>query len=500
MRVSPFQGALDLAAALDRREVSSVELVDEAIARIERFDGQINAVVVRDFDRARETAKAADERRDRGERRPLLGVPMTVKESYNVVGLPQTWGFKEYANSCAQEDAVTVSRLKAAGAIILGKTNVPVALADWQSFNDIYGLTRNPWNLDCSPGGSSGGSAAALAAGYVPLELGSDIGGSIRVPAHFCGVFGHKATYGLIPGRGQALPGVTRSSDLSVCGPLARTAADLELALGILAGPDAEMATAYRLALPAPRHTELREYRVLVIDEHPLVPTRQEIRAAVLACAQRLAASGAKVAYSSPLVPDLAEAGRVYIQLLGAETSLRQPPEQRQKLAERAAMLDPNDQSLRALRIRTPNLSHAEWIALDERRMRIRAQWRALFEVFDVVLSPPLSIEAYPHDTSTAHDSQQVDIDGQPVTLIDQLVWPGVATLGALPATVAPIGRTAAGLPLGLHIMGAQFDDLTTIAVAGLIEREFGGFRAPPPAAYATRQVGGDVPGPRSFN
>ncbi|HEU0169655.1 MAG TPA: amidase [Chloroflexota bacterium] len=481
MSASPFRSAADTVAALARREVSSVELVDAAIARIERFDGQINAVPVRDFDRARDAAREADRRLGRGDRAPLLGMPMTVKESYNVVGLPQTWGFKEHANSCATEDAVTVSRLKNAGAIILGKTNVPVALADWQSFNDIYGLTRNPWDLERSPGGSSGGSAAALAAGYVPLEMGSDIGGSVRVPAHFCGVFGHKATYGLIPGRGQALPGVTRSSDLGVCGPLARTAADLDLALGILAGPDGEMAAGYRLNLPEPRHAELRDYRVLVVDDHPLVPTRKEIRDAVLGCADRLEALGVTVARSSDLVPDLAEAGRVYIQLLGAETSVRgMSAERRAELAERAAKLDSDDHSLRALRIRTPNLSHAEWIALDERRYRIRAQWRRLFQEFDVVLSPPLSIEAYPHDTTAEHDGKNVDIDGQQITLIDQLVWPGIATLGALPATVAPIGQTRAGLPIGLHIMGAQFDDRTTIHFAGLIERELGGFQAPP--------------------
>jgi amidase len=303
----------------------------------------------------------------------------------------------------------------------------------------------------------------------------------VRVPAHFCGVFGHKATYGLIPGRGQALPGVTRSSDLGVCGPLARTAADLDLALGILAGPDGEMAAGYRLNLPEPRHAELRDYRVLVLDDHPLVPTRKEIRDAVLGCADRLEALGVTVARSSDLVPDLAEAGRVYIQLLGAETSVRgMSAERRAELAERAAKLDSDDHSLRALRIRTPNLSHAEWIALDERRYRIRAQWRRLFQEFDVVLSPPLSIEAYPHDTTAEHDGKNVDIDGQQITLIDQLVWPGVATLGALPATVAPIGQTRAGLPIGLHIMGAQFDDRTTIHFASLIERELGGFQAPP--------------------
>jgi len=490
MSMPPFSDTSAMVAALERRSVSSVELVDEAIARIEALDGEINAVVVRDFPSAREAARNADNRRSRGEHQPLLGVPMTVKESYNVTGLPTTWGFREFADWRATEDAVAVARLKHAGAIILGKTNVPVALADWQSFNEIYGATRNPWSPEHSPGGSSGGSAAALAAGYVPLELGSDIGGSVRVPAHFCGVFGHKATYGLIPGRGQAMPGVQRAADLGVCGPLARTAADLDLALNILAGPEGDMATGYRLALPGPRHDELRRFKVLVIDEHPLVPTRADVRSAVVRCAERLASLGVSVSRSSELVPDLADAGRVYIQLLGAETGTRQPPERRQAMAEAAAKLAPDDQSLHALRLRTANFSHRDWIALDERRVCIRAQWRALFQEFDVVISPPLSIAAYPHDFTSVHDQQKVDIDGHEITLIDQLVWPGVATLGGLPATVVPIDRTAEGLPIGLHIMGAQFEDRTSIAFAGLIEREFGGFQAPPLVTQALSAIG----------
>ncbi|MBV9895320.1 MAG: amidase [Chloroflexi bacterium] len=503
MSTSPFADVATLVAALEQRAVSSIELVEQAIARIEALDGQINAVVVRDFDGARKAAHAADERRRRGERPPLLGIPMTVKESYNITGLPTTWGFREFAESRASEDAVAVTRLKEAGAVILGKTNVPVALADWQSFNDIYGATRNPWNLEYSPGGSSGGSAAALAAGYVPLEIGSDIGGSVRVPAHFCGVFGHKSTYGLIPGRGQSLPGTTRASDLSVCGPLARSAADLDLAVSILAGPEGDMATGYRLALPGPRHEHLRDYRVLVVDEHPLVPTRDDVRSAVRRCAERLAGLGTTVAWSSVLVPDLADAGRVYIQLLGAETGTRrQSPERRQTMAEAAAKLPADDQSLHALRLRTANLSHQDWVALDERRMRIRAQWRALFAEFDVVLSPPLSIAAYPHDFSSAHDEKKLEIDGRTVTFIDQLVWPGVATLGALPATVLPIDHTSDGLPIGMQVMGAQFEDRTTIAFAGLIEREFGGFQAPPLAAGAANRASvalGHCRRPRQF-
>lgn len=482
---SAYRGARAMVAQLDRREVSAVELVDDAIARIERLDGSINAVIVRDFDRARETAKEADRRRASGERLPLLGVPMTVKESYNVVGLPTTWGFPEFKDNRAGDDAVTVARLKEAGAVIVGKTNVPVALADWQSFNAIYGVTRNPWNLDYSPGGSSGGSAASLAAGYVPLEIGSDIGGSVRVPAHFCGVFGHKATYGLIPVRGQGLPGTTRASDLSVSGPMALTAADLDLALGILAGPEREMADGYRLALAKPRHADLEEYRVLVLDEHPLVPTRKEIVDAVSRFAAKLENAGVKVARSSALIPDLAHAGRVYVQLLGAETNNRMPPEHRRIMEEAAAKLSPDDDSLHAIRLRNINLSHRDWVALDEQRVRIKAQWRTLFETFDVVVGPPLSTAAFPHDFNRDQNAKRVNIDGKELIYVDQLVWPGVATLAGLPATVAPIDRTGDGLPIGIHIMGAQFDDRTTIAFAGLIERAFGGFEPPPGFAEA---------------
>src|SRR4051812_45894749 len=229
--------AADLVRARAAREVSSRELVDAAIARIEALDPKINAVVVRDFDRAKAAADAADAALVRGERRPLLGLPMTVKEQFNITGLPTTWGFPRLRDRRADFDALAVTRLKDGGAIILGKTNVPAGLTDWQSFNEVYGTTNNPWDLQRTPGGSSGGAAAALAAGFVPLELGSDIGGSLRCPAHFCGVFAHKPSLDLIPQRGSGspeVPPIPFRSDLSVIGPMARSAADLELALGVL--------------------------------------------------------------------------------------------------------------------------------------------------------------------------------------------------------------------------------------------------------------------------
>ena len=301
-----YRNTTDLVAALAARQVSAVELVDQAIARIEVLDAHINAVVVRDFDRARADAAAADQALDRGERRPLLGVPMTVKEAYNVAGLPTTWGMPMFKDWRPAEDAVAVARVKAAGAVILGKTNVPFALADWQSYNDIYGTTNNPWDLDRTPGGSSGGSAAALAMGYTSLELGSDIGGSLRAPAHYCGVYAHKPTHALVPSRGHTPPGVPplpQEVDLAVVGPMARSANDLALALDLLAGPDEPDAVAYRLALPAARHDTLQEFRVLVIDTHPLLPTAHAVRAALERLTERLAQAGCKLAQTSPCFP-----------------------------------------------------------------------------------------------------------------------------------------------------------------------------------------------------
>jgi amidase len=264
--------------------------------------------VVRDFDRARQAAIAADQALARGERRPLLGLPMTVKESFNVAGLPTTWGIPAFKDWRPTEDAVPVQRLKAAGAVIIGKTNAPVALADWQTTNPIYGTTNNPYDVERTPGGSSGGAAAALAAGYVALELGSDIGGSLRTPAHYCGVYAHKPTYGVVARRGHAFPrqpALPSAGDgLAVVGPMARSAQDIALEFGVIAGPDEQRdGVGWRLALPQPRHRALRDFRVLLIDTHPLCPTAEVIRKALAQLADRLGKEGATVAGKARCCP-----------------------------------------------------------------------------------------------------------------------------------------------------------------------------------------------------
>lgn len=472
------------AAALAAGKISARELLDHTIARIERLDAQINAVVVRDFDRAREAAKAADAALAKGERGPLLGVPMTVKESYAVAGLPSSWGLPEFRDNRPAEDAVAVARLKAAGATVIGKTNVPTALADWQSVNAIYGLTRNPWDLERTPGGSSGGGAAAIAAGFVALEMGSDIAGSIRVPAAFCGIYGHKPSYGLLPLRGHGFPGTIGAADLSVIGPLARSADDLDLALEIAAGPDGEDAIAYRLTLPPPRHAVLRDFRVLVIDAHPAIPTAESIQAALERLATQLRAAGVRVARESRNLPDLVAANRTFLRLLMPILTARLPPEQLAVLRADAAALPPQADSIAAQGLRASVIGHGEWLAANEARAVLRRQWRELFGEFDVVLTPAFSTVAFPHDYSADPDARLADIDGAKIPYSDQLVWPGLATAPGLPATVAPLGCDAAGLPVGIAINGPRFEDRTPIAFAGLIAEAFGGF-VPPPAFAA---------------
>src|SRR3954447_10012969 len=315
-----FKSAVELSAALTAKKVSAVELTQDAIDRIERHDSKVNAICVRDFDRALDAAREADAALARGERKPLLGLPMTIKESFNIAGLPTTWGWTPQKDFIPPQDALPISRVKQAGGVILGKTNVPMGLADWQSYNEIYGTTNNPFDLGRTPGGSSGGSSAALAAGYGPLSLGSDIGGSLRVPAFHCGVYAHKPTYALVATRGHLPPPfhpIPIERDLSVIGPMARSAADLSLLLDVIAGPDPlDMGKAYRLQLPAPRHTALRDFRVLLITTDPLMPTDKAVRGAIEQLADNLGKVGVSVTRESPLLPDFAASSRLYMRML----------------------------------------------------------------------------------------------------------------------------------------------------------------------------------------
>ena len=484
-----YSTATELLSALQEKRVSSVELVDFAIARIEALDPKINAVVVRDFERARAAAKEADAALARGERRPLLGVPMTVKEQFNVAGLPTTWGNPKFKDWRPDADALAVQRLKAAGAIVIGKTNVPFMLSDEQSYNEIYGTTNNPWDLSRTPGGSSGGGAAAVAAGFVPLEFGSDLGGSLRNPAHFCGVFSHKPSLDLVPWRGAGppqTPAWPARSDTGgflpqVIGPIARSATDLALELSVVAGPDElTEGIGYKLALPPTRHERLSDFRVLVIDEHPLCPTAASVSGALNDLAQRLGKAGCTVAHDHPELPDLALTSRALAQLVSAFFGALMSQRERERIEAAAKALSPDDQSLGACFLRGRTMSHADWVHQSFIRDASRARWRALFQDVDVVLCPPMPTVAFPHDHSSPQYARKLDIDDHTVPYDDQIVWVGMATLNGLPATTMPIGHSDSGLPIGVQIIGGYLEDHTTIAFAGMIEREFGGFTAPP--------------------
>jgi len=436
-------GAGACAAAVAQGTTSALALCDAAIARIEALDGAINAVVVRDFDRAREQARAADAARARGERPPLLGVPMTVKESFNIAGLPTSWGLPPFKDFRPPVDAVAVQRLKAAGAVILGKTNIAAALADWQSANPVYGRTVNPLDATRSAGGSSGGSAAALAAGMVALELGSDLYGSLRVPAHFCGVYGHKPSVGVLPTRGHDFPGTQMEPGdrPAVVGPLARRAEDLDLVLDAIAGPDLPDSRAYRLALPKPRHSRLQDWRVLVLDQHPACTTSQGMRSALDALARRLEREGATVARRSERLPDLQDMSDRYVTLVTTLLGAWEPGGS------------------------TTQSAH-DWIRLVGMRDQYRVQWRAFFEEFDAVLCPPFGCAAYPHEESQDWDARRLVIDGEATPYGAQGAWSTIASMAGLPATVAPLASDADGLPLGVQIIGPYLEDRSTIALA----------------------------------
>ncbi|MFG3296594.1 amidase [Streptomyces sp. NPDC048179] len=478
-----FRSAGEMAAALRAGEVSSVELTEAAIAGIERDDAVVNAICVSDFDRARTAARDADQAFGRGEDRPLLGVPVTVKESYNMAGLPTTWGMPQYRDFVPAEDAVQVSRLRAAGAVVLGKTNVPLGLQDLQSFNEIYGTTSNPWDPDRTPGGSSGGSAAALAAGFGALSIGSDIGGSLRTPAHFCGVYTHKPTLGLVASRGMvppAAPALPVGPDLAVAGPMARTARDLMLLLDVMAGPDPlTLGAAHELVLPPAHHRRLRDFRVLVLDEHPLIATGSAVRAGVEQVADALVDGGARVERYSPLLPDLAEAATLYMLLLFSGSVARFPVEVYERLRARAAGLSADDRSLGAARLRGMVLSHRDWIQADSRREFHRHGWREFFAEFDVVVCPITPTPAFPHDHDPDLLGRRIGVDGVGYPYPDQLVWAGLATMPGLPATAVPAGRSSEGLPVGVQLVGPMFGDRTTLRPADLLEQRIGGFRAP---------------------
>jgi amidase len=481
-----LKSATEIAADLRAGRCSSRELVDAYMQRIERSAEALNAVVVRRFDEARAEASAADDARVKGRSHgQLAGVPVTIKEAFDVAGLPTTFGHTDRAGHRAASDAVAVARLRAAGAIVMGKTNVPKDLADWQSFNDVYGVTRNPWDQSRTPGGSSGGSAAALAAGLTALELGSDIAGSIRVPAVYCGVYGHKPTFNIVPTRGHSLVEGAVPSDISVSGPLARSAVDLELALDITAGADhLEPGMAgWRLALPQETRSAAREFRVAVVDTDAHYPVDGSIRSALGALADHLEKEGAQVDRSPKLPIGSEEGYELFITLLRGATSARYTVAEVEALVAKAKSYPADDNGYDALMHRGWTQTHRGWLAANERRQALRRGWRAFFERYDALICPVTNTPPFPHMIGVPKIEQFFIVDGKKRPASDYYYWIGIPALSYLPATALPIGSSPEGLPVGAQIIGPEFGDKRCLRLAQIIERSFRSFIPPP--AYA---------------
>ncbi|MBL0147458.1 MAG: amidase [Ideonella sp.] len=478
--------AAEMGQRLRRRELSSVELLQHHLDRVARLNPALNAVVVLDTDRALRRAREADAAMARGESLgPLHGLPMTVKESFDLAGLPTTWGFEAQRHNIATHTAVAVQRLIDAGAVVYGKTNVPVALADWQSFNPVYGTSNNPWDLQRSPGGSSGGAAAALAAGLGALELGSDIGSSIRNPAHYCGVWGHKPTWGVVPLAGHELPGdeCADATDIGVAGPLARSAHDLTLAMDLLSsplsafGPMGRTPAVWRDAgLPA------RRLRVAVVNDDPRAEVDGCIRQAMDDLADFLRRQGLTVGTDARPV-DSEECWRVFVPLLRSALCGHLSDAEYANALSNALKHPEDEREFPGAHWRGQTMSHRRWLQLDEARARLRRQWHQFFESWDLLICPIAATPAIVHDHQGYRWERMLQVNGRAQPHTTQMFWAGYPGLVGLPATAVPIGLSPDGLPIGAQVIGPAFGDPVCLRFARWLEDDYRAFVPPPMAA-----------------
>jgi len=478
--MSPYATATEILQALRRREVTVTSCVEACLERRRRLDPLIHAIVSTADDNALAAARDCDAPLADHER-PLHGLPMTVKDGIHVDGWPTTGGVLEPTQALAREDAPNVHQLRSAGAIVIGKTNVPVANADWQAVNPLFGRTLNPWNEALTPGGSTGGGAAAVATGLCAAELGSDIGGSIRIPAAFCGVYGHKPSSSALPRSGHYPGGnvPNPAGQLGVQGPLARSAADLELLFRVLCRADGLEAKGWKLRLPGPRFERLADARIGVLQVPGWLPVDPSILEARQFVADELRRCGARVVDvdATPWFGDFREYYRQYLVALQCLLAGSLPASTRARAAAKMRtygdpLLDAVAEGLVA--------SAGVLVGLLETFERHKAAWERVFERVDVLLTPVCSTNAFAHDDGFFYDRELV-VGGERMPYYRLSALPALASVAGLPATVFPTGRHASnGSPIGLQAMGAYLEDLTTLRFAGLLEREIGGFRPPP--------------------
>jgi amidase len=469
--------ALAAATAIRAKKLSAEELTQHTLKRIAKYNPKLNAIIILLEQEALQQARAADSALAKGNvLGPLHGVPVTIKESFEFPGTPCTWGRKERLQAKSIVTALAVERMVRAGAVVLGKTNVPVDLMDWQSDNPIWGFSNNPWALDRTPGGSTGGGAAATAAGLGFLTLGSDIGGSIRVPAHFCGIYGLKPTLNLIPMHGHVIgaggDGMAPPHDLAVAGPLARSAQDLRLAMEVCTGPDPADAVALKWTLPPPRRTRLRDFRVGYVFDDKECPPSSEVGAVMENLLSSLSKAGTKVEHGWPEGINPGKQSYSYFFLLSALTNASLPEAEVDELRARPnAEKDPYIASL--------FLPHRVWLRATMERLEARKAWQEYFRQHDVFLTPTAFVPAFPH-TRVPRDERKLATPEGERPYMDMIYYVGPFSFAGIPAVSAPAGLTRDGLPVGVQIAGPWMEDGTPIAFAEALAGLVGGFTSPP--------------------
>lgn len=475
-----FKSAVEIARLIRERRSTALEVLEHFLTRVTKYNPSINAVIWTNPKGARKRARAADAALARGEVwGPLHGVPMTIKESFTVAGSPTTWGIPAFKDNVTETSALAVERLEKAGVVLFGKTNVPVMLGDWQSSNPIYGTSNNPWDVTLTPGGSSGGSAAALAAGLTGIDAGSDIGASIRNPAHYCGVFGLKPTWGVVSPKGHALPDAHAYADIAVVGPLARGAEDLDVALDAMAGPDEIDGVSWKLDLPTCPATSLKDLKVAVKLRDPCSEIDAAYADKLQSLVDALAKRGATVKEIEPKL-DTRRLHEVYVLLLRAATSAKTPVADIARWREAQAEHGIEETSYLDLMIRGNTLAHRDWLNLNDERHAFRRRFADFFLDWDILLCPAAASAAWPHDHQGERWQRNITVNGKPVPTTDQLFWAGYPCAVYLPSTVGPAGLTTSGLPVGYQAIAASGRDKTATAFSRLVEREICGFIPPP--------------------
>ena len=481
-----FKPAVELARMIKEKQISSVDLLDFYRERYQQHNAKLNAIVITDFEQARARAIQADQALAGSDNwGPLHGLPLTVKDNIEVVGMRCTGGSSLLKNHQPAKNAALVQRLLDAGAIIFGKTNLPEFGADFQSHNEVFGTTNNPWDIARTPGGSSGGSAAAIAAGLTSVEIGNDIGGSIRHPANFCGIYGHKASYGIVPDLGvlPPVPGIFKGDysiekDIVVNGPLARSAEDLHLIMDLIVAPEPPDQKAWQIRLPAPRKKTLNEYKIGLWLDDPVCPVDSGVGDCLQAAVDKLVKAGINIQDVKPNV-DFEESYRVFILLLNAVMGSGAEPLIFDRWVDQESKLAPDDKEYKSLQIQGAVQRHRDWLTVDAQRQLLREKWDDFFKEYDALLCPATCVASFPHD-HTSWFKRTLTVNGREEPYTNVMGWAGLTNVVYLPSTIAPVGFTPEHLPVGVQIVAPYLEDRTSIHIAQLMAEICGGFTPPP--------------------